>query len=228
MWQRLFASGLARRLARRRVPDGPLHDFLSAVLPGARVRCRDIGIVALDLETTGLDPACDRILSIGMVEIHRMAVRLDSAWHQLLQAEREIPEHSATIHRITDDQAAQGLPLQQALPELLRRLTGKVLLVHHAAIEQRFLDQACRTLYGGGFVTPLIDTELLARRQFERRNQAFRDTDLRLSNLRARYRLPRYPAHNALSDALATAELFLALTAGHDVDYNCRLKDVLA
>ena len=228
MWRRLFASGLARRLARRRVAAGPLHDFLSVTLPAAKVRCRDVEIAALDLETTGLDPARDRILSIGLVEIHHMMVRLDSAWHQLLQADREIPERSATIHRITDDQAAQGLPLQQALPVLLRRLKGKVLLVHRAAIEQRFLDRACRSLYGARFVTPLIDTEILARRQFERRDRAFRDTDLRLSNLRARYHLPRYPAHNALSDALATAELFLALTAGHDADHNCRLKDVLA
>ena len=30
-------------------------------------------------------------------------------------------------------------------------------------------------------------------------------------NLRPRYNLPQYKAHNALSDALATAELFLAM-----------------
>ena len=37
--------------------------------------------------------------------------------------------------------------------------------------------------------------------------------DLRLFNLRERYHLPNYKAHNALSDAISTAELFLALAA---------------
>jgi len=54
---------------------------------------------------------------------------------------------------------------------------------------------------------------VLARRAMERRQQPFRARDLRLFNLRASHHLPRYPAHNALSDALATAELFLALAA---------------
>ena len=52
--------------------------------------------------------------------------------------------------------------------------------------------------------------------------------DLRLFNLRPRYNLPRYKAHNALSDAIATAELFMALAAemapgGH----NCELRQFL-
>jgi len=50
----------------------------------------------------------------------------------------------------------------------------------------------------------------------ERSQQPIRGTDLRLFNLREAQQLPRYRAHNALSDALATAELFLALAAHAD------------
>jgi DNA polymerase-3 subunit epsilon len=224
----LFVKQQARRRALRHAADGPLHTYLSVPFPAARTRCCDLGIMALDLETTGLDPASDSILSIGMVTIDNMAVRLDTAWHQLVRIYHAIPEASAVIHGITDDQAVGGLPLEQVLPELLTRLAGKVILVHHAAIEQRFLDQACHTLYGSGFLAPLIDTEVLARRQLERRHQPFRPLDLRLFNLRTRYGLPRYPAHNALSDALGTAELFLAISAGLHPGQQCRLKDVLA
>lgn len=227
MWQRLLGKDFLRRRALRQVTGGPLHDFLSTPFPAAAIPCQDAEIVSLDLETTGLDPDTDRILSIGMVTVRHMAVHLDSAWHRLVQASRDIPETSAVIHRITDDQSAQGLPLKQVIPELLEHLAGRVLLAHHAAIEQQFIDTACRSLYGSGFLSPLIDTEVLARRRLERRNQPYRPGDLRLSSLRERYQLPRYTAHHALSDALATAELFLAITADTSADHTCRLKDVL-
>jgi DNA polymerase-3 subunit epsilon len=227
MWQVLPGKDFGRRRALQRTPAGPLYDYLAVPFPARASLCRDTEIVSLDLETTGLDPASDRILSIGTVTVRGMAVRLDTAWHQLVQASRDIPEASAVIHRITDDQSAQGLPLKQVIPDLLDRLTGKVVLVHHAAIEQQFIDQACRTLYGSGFLAPMIDTEVLARRQFERCNRPYRPGDLRLSSLREHYQLPRYLAHNALSDALATAELYLAISAGMATDNSVRLKDVL-
>ena len=73
----------------------------------------------------------------------------------------------------------------------------------------------------------MIDTEVLARRRLQRRNQPYRPGELRLSGLRERYQLPRYRAHNALSDALATAELFLAITADMAADDRVRLKELL-
>ncbi len=59
---------------------------------------------------------------------------------------------------------------------------------------------------------PIIDTLQLGQRLFELRNHTIQATDLRLFNLRPRYNLPRYRAHNALTDAMATAELLLALS----------------
>ena len=227
MWQRLFGKDFMRRHALRHTPDGPLHQYLSTPFPGAASACGDIEIVALDLETTGLDTANDRILSVGMITLQGMTVRPGTAWHQLVRANRDIPADSVSIHRITDDQSAQGLPVQQVIPGILERLAGRIMLAHHAVIEQQFIDRACRRLYGSGFLAPLIDTEVLARRLFERRNRPYRPGDLRLARLRERYHLPRYKAHNALSDALAAAELFLAISADMGVDENCRLKDVL-
>ena len=40
-----------------------------------------------------------------------------------------------------------------------------------------------------------------------------RGEDLRLARVRQRYGLPAYRNHNALTDAVACAELYLALTA---------------
>ena len=70
-----------------------------------------------------------------------------------------------------------------------------------------------------------IDTLRIAQRRFARHNQVLKTGDLRLFNLRRRYQLPQYKAHNALTDALAGAELFLALAAeGGDLE-KCRVGD---
>ena len=213
MLERFLSLETLRKRALHKALPGVLQTYLSTPLPPRNTACDNLVIVALDLETTGLDPHQDKILSYGLVEIRNMTIQLRSSHHQLIAIDEEIPEESAVIHQITDDQAATGIPLGEALPELLRRLAGKVMLVHYAAIEQNFLSTACRRLYGAPFVIPVIDTLLLAQRIFERRNHTIQAGDLRLFNLRPRYNLPNYKAHNALNDALATAELFLALAA---------------
>ncbi len=126
--------------------------------------------MALDLETTGLDPRKDSILSYGLVHLKGMSIRLETACHEIISVREEIPEASAVIHQITDDAAAAGRPLEQVLPEILEQLAGRVMLVHYARIEQSFLDAACRQLYGAPFVIRTIDTLVLARRLFELRN----------------------------------------------------------
>jgi DNA polymerase-3 subunit epsilon len=213
MLQRFLSLESLRKRALSKSPPGALHDYLSTPLTTKKTHCDNLVIVALDLETTGLDPRKDKILSYGLVEIQHMTIKLETARHQLIMIDGEIPEASAVIHHITDDQAATGIRIKEALPKLLSRLAGKVMLVHYAPIELNFINAACQKLYGAPFVIPTIDTLVLAQRLFERRNHTVQPGDLRLFNLRPRYNLPNYKAHNALSDALATAELFLAMAA---------------
>ena len=213
MWRRFFSKERQRKLALARTETGVMHEFLSVPHPDRGQDWREAEIVALDLETTGLNPEKDHILSLGMVRLHHGCIHLNSAWHEVVQVEGAIPEAAAVIHHITDDRAAAGRPLSELLPTLLAQLAGKVLLVHYSRIEQTFLDAACRRLYGAPFIMPIIDTLRMAHRLLELRNHTIQPGNLRLFNLRPLYGLPQYKAHNALYDALATAELFLAMAA---------------
>lgn len=228
MWQRLFSKDYRRRTALQKAAPGIMQDFLAAPFPHAKRSCQDVEIAAVDMETTGLDPDQDRILSIGLVLIKGMSINLADAWQANIRSERSLPEETVVIHGITDDQSAKGQSLEAALSVLLSKLTGRILLVHNASLEQRFLDRACLSIYKTPFIIPTIDTQALARRRFDRSNLPIKSGDLRLFNLREHYNLPRYNAHNALSDALATAELFLAIAAEISPHKPCRLKDVLS
>ena len=201
-----------------------MRDYLAVPFPRSGADYRSVGFVSLDLETTGLDPRQDEILSIGMVEFIRGRIDLGSAAHILVSPARAIPERSAVIHQITDDRAAKGQRLNEVLPLVLSRLAGRVLLAHHASVECGFLDAACQRVFGIPFLVPVADTEILIRRWLTRRNRPFTGRDLRLHALRARFGLPRYKAHDALVDALATAELFCAFVANRDLGTRAPLK----
>ena len=217
-----------RQRALKKAAPGIMHDFLSTPRVAEGTPIEEVPIVALDLETTGLDASKDEIVSMGLVEMQFEKIRLDSTWHQLIRLKQDLPQSSVVIHNITDDQMQTSQPLAEALPELLRRLKGKVMLVHYKPVEQNFISAACERLYGAPFLVQTIDTLELGLRVFELQNHTIQPSDLRLFNLRPRYNLPLYRAHNAMIDALATAELFLALSHEIAPRGNAPLQDFLS
>ncbi len=226
-WQPWHNLEQQRQAMLDKAPSGPLQNYFATPFPPANRDIREIRFTVLDFETTGLDPTQDELLSFGLVRMDQMAIQLGTAQHELIVPKGEIPESSAIIHEITDDQAAEGIELKQALKILLSRLAGTVLIAHYAKIELGFLDAACQQLYGCPFFIPTVDTLLLGRRWIENRNLYIQQSDLRLASLRTRFALPRYKAHNALTDAVATAELFLALTVQRMNERRVPLRDFL-
>jgi DNA polymerase-3 subunit epsilon len=222
-----FTLDARRRWRLRKEPDGPMRKYLAAPFPEPSRDYREVDYLAIDLETTGLDAKSDHILSFGYLTIHGDRIDLGSAKHRLVRTHLAIPEASAVIHQITDDQAAMGEHLETVLTELLEAMAGKVMIAHHATIEQGFINKACKRLLGGGLLVPVVDTQTIALRTFQRRQTPFKGSDLRLHSLCDRYNLPRYGAHNALSDALAAAELFLAQAAHKDNGKGVPLGDLL-
>ncbi|MBK8470048.1 MAG: DNA polymerase III subunit epsilon [Actinomycetales bacterium] len=178
---------------------------------------RDLSLLAVDLETTGLHPKRDRVLSVGFVPIDGLSIDLSGARRFVVQAGVEVGQ-SATIHGITDDDCADGTPLEEVLSEVLAALRGRVLLAHYTDIEERFLSAACERVYGARMPVARIDTLELHRRLIVRWGEAPMRLALRLWTARERYGLPIYRAHEALIDAVSCAELFLAQVAEMQAD----------
>lgn len=199
-----------RKRMLKKAPEGPLHDFLRVPFPALYTPFDQIPILAVDFETTGLDAVQDKLLSVGCVDLCHNQIKLGSSYHQIINTKGRLKADNVTIHQITDDQKDQGQPLAEVIEQLLKRLAGKVMLVHFARIERQFLRQACLELYGMAPPLPIIDTLVVAKKRLDKRDVAYDPSQLRLSALRATYQLPDHYAHNALNDAIATAELLLA------------------
>lgn len=209
----LFNAEQKRRKLLDQAPEGPLRTYLAVAFPDRALPIDQIPLLAMDFETTGLDAKADHLLSVGHVELKNNQVLLATARHRIIHTDRDMSDENISLHRITHDQVARGLSLGKVVESILEALAGKVLLAHHAKVEIGFLQQACKRLYGMAPVVPAIDTMQLARQRLERAQQPYKPGDLRLFNLRKQYGLPAYQAHNALMDAIATAELFLAQLA---------------
>lgn len=203
-----------REEALRRAAPGPLLDYLSVPFPEDDVPLDELPMLALDLETTGLDVRRDRVLSAGFVPVDGPRIDLGGARHLVVRDDAGVGQ-SATVHGLTDDVVATGEPLEEVVAEVLEALRGRVLLAHFARIEVGFLDAVCRQAWGAGMPCVVVDTLELERRAHANPWGPPADVagGLRLFRARERRGLPQYKAHHALVDALACGELYLAQAA---------------
>ncbi len=213
MFGALFGGQKRRRDRARARARGPLQDFYTGAWPETQTPAGELSLLALDLETTGLDATSDQALSVGFVPVDGSEIVLGGARHLIIRADAEVGQ-SAVLHHLTDDMVAAGEPMADVLTEVLAALKGRILLAHFVTLEERFLSRACEQHFGAPLVVPRIDTLQLHRRLL---SQGFDDeprgNELRLWSARERYGLPAYAAHEALTDAMACAELYLGQVA---------------
>lgn len=194
-------------------PPGPVRDLLASPGPDPGTDVAQLPLLAVDLETTGLDPRTDHILSVGFVPLDGLAIDLSGAGYLLCRAEAEVGQ-SATVHGITDDDLTEGVELTTLVDRVAQALRGRVLLAHHAVIELDFLSAACQRTHGVTLPITAVDTmDLQARVLGSHTGMDLPPGALRLATARDHLGLPRYSAHEALTDALACAELYLAQVA---------------
>lgn len=169
----------------------------------------EVDFLVMDTETSSLDAAEGELLSAGWVVIRGGRVILSTAEHWLLKPRNTVGD-SATIHSLRDCELTGGLEEAELMSRFLQAACGRVLVFHHAPLDLAFLDRISRRLYGAPLLLPVVDTLQVESRSLERRHQPVVTNMLRLASCCARYNLPPAKAHNALTDALATAELLLA------------------
>jgi DNA polymerase-3 subunit epsilon len=175
---------------------------------------------ALDLETGGLDARTDALLAVGMVPLRAQTVRVGEAYYSLVRPEEgaRIDPGSVRAHQLVEEELRAAPPLADVLPEIARRLAEGVLLVHHRAIDVAFLTRAFARAGLRWPAPQVVDTVdlLLASAGRARRRRPELPRELATLNLAAARRdkgLPAHLEHDALSDAIAAAELFLVLRA---------------
>ena len=152
----------------------------------------------MDVETTGLDPAVDRVVEVALIGTDtRGRVR----WQRSTRVDPGGPVGAGDVHGITAADLVGAPRFGELVPELTARLAGQAVVAHHAGFDVGFL--AAEYTRAGSLlpaVSVLCTWEAsvhylpgLARR--------------RLADCCAAAGVPLTDAHSALGDARATAGL---------------------
>ena len=202
--------------------DAQLHKFYLKGTYADETPLSKIEFVALDFETTGLDANQNSIISIGLVPFNLTRIFCQKAKQWYINPQDNLQENTIIIHGITHSDLKGAPDLLRILEPLLDALAGKVVVVHYRRIERDFLDRNLRSLLNEGIIFPVIDTMQIEHDVQRKWSKGIinwikgrRPQSIRLANSRLRYNLPTYAPHDALTDAIATAELFQAQIQHH-------------
>jgi DNA polymerase-3 subunit epsilon len=162
---------------------------------------------ALDFETTGLDRRRDAIVSFGVVPVRGGRVVVGEAVHELVRPDVSSSPESMRVHGILPGDLANARSLPEAAETLRRALDGRFLVTWFASVEIAFL----RRMYGGGrsWIHRTIDVRQMVI-ELERLDQDVRQS---LTSAAEHYGVPVANPHEALDDAMVTAQLFLVVGA---------------
>jgi DNA polymerase-3 subunit epsilon len=186
-----------------RTPVQPLYE--QACIKSSQAFA-DTRFLVVDAEMSGLDVKTCQLLSIGWVMIERGRIVNSSARHILVHADRGAGE-SSKIHGLVDSSLAGAKSVAAALMLLIQQMQDTVLVFHHAPLDIRFLQKAAIENFRCPMLFPYVDTMAIEKRRMHLQGKS---SGLRLSQCRERYGLETSAQHNAMADAVATAELLLA------------------
>jgi DNA polymerase-3 subunit epsilon len=173
----------------------------------AAAGAQDVRWVVLDLETGGLDPSSDAILSIGAVAVRGLRVVVADSLELAVRPERTSPRPNILVHGIGADAQRAGVDPGQACERLLEFVGDSPIAAFHAGFDRRFLERALRRQGAARLRNRWLDVAQLAH-ALEPASRAHT-----LDDWLARYGLAVERRHDAASDAFATAMLFVCLLA---------------
>nr|WP_216842302.1 3'-5' exonuclease [Acidovorax sp. SRB_14] len=172
--------------------------------------------VALDCETTGLNVRSDDIIAIGAVRIAGNRILTSQRLELLVRPGKDVPAESVRIHRLRSRDVAQGLPLGEAMHQLLHFIGSRPLVGYFLEFDVAMLNRALWPLLGMGLPQQKIEVSALYydhkfRQLPPYQQQANADIDLRFAKLMDDLGLPQREAHDALNDAVMAALAFVKL-----------------
>jgi DNA polymerase-3 subunit epsilon len=158
----------------------------------------------IDLETTGLDKTKNRIIEIAIRRIDNSGKFIDEI-STLINP--EVSDVGPTfIHHIKPEHVLDAPTFSEFAPEILNRLSGSIVVAHHAAFEDGFLGAEFARIGVGIPSMPAIDTLWLSRQVIDLPNY-------KMATVIDAFGIKEEDAHTALGDVRMLSKLLPILIA---------------
>lgn len=158
--------------------------------------------VVIDCETSGLDAARDRLLSVGAAVVRAGAIAIDEFFEARVRQDSPSTRENIVIHGIGADAQRGGRPLDEAMRELNAFVGAGLPVAFHAPF-----DAAVLRRHGLATRATWLDLAALAPALFPRKGKA----DSPLEHWLAAFGIAPRARHDALGDAFTAAQLLLVV-----------------
>ena len=205
-------SGLIDRLRRgwqqRQLQDSEWRFLVDAPPPGEWV--------ALDCETTGLNPRSDEIIAIGAVRIVGNRVLTSERLELLVRPEHGVSAESIRVHRLREQDVQDGVPAEEAMRRLLHFIGARPLVGYYLEFDVAMINRTLKRTLGLTLPQEKIEvSRLYYDHVFQQlpphKQQENTEIDLRFATIMDALGLPTREAHDALNDAVMAALAFIKL-----------------
>lgn len=168
----------------------------------------DSRFVVVDVETSGLNLASDRLIAIGAVAVNAGRIDLGDSFEIILQQPTVSERDNILIHGIGGTAQTEGVPPVAALLRFLEFLGKDPLVAFHVTFDETMIRRALDRFLGLDFSHPWLDLAYVMPALYP----ALAPKCRALDEWAGYFGIRNYARHSALADALCTAQLFLVAT----------------
>lgn len=171
----------------------------------------ELPLLVADVETTGLNPHRDRLISIGALSIVKSDIQLDKEFSVFLRQPEASHADNILIHGIDGSTQRNGREPVEALLDFLAYAGKSCIVGFHADFDRVVINRACREHLGMEPANRWLDLAYLAPAVCLSPDE--RHAPEGLDAWLQRYQIDNFSRHSAIADALATAQLLLVVLA---------------
>lgn len=173
---------------------------------------REVRYAVIDTELTGLNEKKDSIVSIGALHVFNGRIELGYNFYRLVKPRTAMGSEGILIHEITPSEVEEEPEFDLILKDFLSFCENCVLVGHCLSIDVSFLNLEMNRILGFSLANPLVDTLALYRwlrgRWSSSPSFSLSPEVADLYEIAKTFGIPGEGAHNAIQDALITAQLF--------------------
>jgi DNA polymerase-3 subunit epsilon len=196
-------AALKRQLYRRLLRD-PDYRFLFEPPPPGEA-------VSIDCETTGLSTRNDDIVAVAAVRIRCNRILTSERFEATVRPKAKLKPDAIKVHLLREQDVAQGRTMEEVLPRLLRFIGSRPLVGFYLEFDVAMLNKHVRRMLGIALPNEQIE---VSGAYYERKYgdaPPGTEVDLRFMSILNDLGLPALDQHDAYSDALMTAMMYVKL-----------------
>ena len=182
------------------------EEYLSHFKNDSKKTFSETRFVILDTETTGLNIKHDKILSIGAIAVKNESINVADSFECFVK-QAIFDKNTVEIHGIRKYDS-QKIAEEKAIQDFLKFIKNAVLVGHHINFDIEMLNNSLSKMGVPKLKNILLDTGNLHKKTLLDTT----DHHFSLDELIKMYKITPHDRHNALGDAMITAQLFLKIT----------------